>query len=335
MPVLSVTYRYVSCLQSAAPVLEEGARELAMSRLLEPHPNVSLVRALLATPPSLRPIPAFPRYLLRDCIDGGPLCEVLRKQRQVLPSHEYTELVLLCLVQVFTGLLHLYQSGTCHRDLGLDCIHTTSCGSHHLLRITNLCYALHRPGPITATTFVYGYHELKWLGGADSRLPPEIMNTPENAQTLDYGHTDCFAAGCLLYEMMGQENPFEQDADLVYRQYSEQDLPPVLPGPTPNPSHLQQLAELLLHRLPACRLATGTALLLTQALLWLPQQWISEPISEAQVRHHLDYERAQLVAALARDGSASPPLPLLLKARFLASCDVLELIRALSLFNHL
>ena len=316
-------------------MLEEGEeRELALSHLLKPHPNIALVRALLATPPPPGPIPTAAGYLLRDCIDGGPLCDVLREKRQALPCRDYTELVLLCLVQVFTGLLHLYQSGTCHRDLGLDSIHTTLCGPHHLLRITNFAYALHRPGPITATTFVYGYHELKWLGGTDSRLPPEIMDTPENAQTLDYGHTDCFSAGCLLYEMVGQENPFEQDSDLVYSHYSEQSLPPLFPTTTLHPAHLQRLVELLLQRLPASRPALSTALLLTQALLWLPQQWTREPVSEIQVRQHLDYERAQQVAALARGGSASPPLPLLLKARFLASCDVLELIRALSLFSH-
>lgn len=313
---------------------EAEERELALSHLLKPHSNISLVRTLLATPPSPAPIPIAARYILRDCIDGGPLCDVLREKRRTLPSHEYTELVLLSLVQVFAGLLHLYNSGACHRDLGLDCMHTTLCGPHHLIRITNFCYALHRPGPITATTFVYGYHELKWLGGTDSRLPPEIMDTPENAQTLDYSHTDCFSAGCLLYEMMGQENPFEQDSGLVYSHYSEQNLPPLFPSTTVHPSHLQRLAELLLQRLPASRPALSTALLLSQALLWLPQQWTREPVSEVQVRQHLDYQRAQEVAALARDSSATPPLPMLLKARFLASCDVLELIRALSLFSH-
>ena len=309
---------------------------MTLSHLLPPHPHICLVRAILSTPePSPTPLPTAPEpslltplptaYILRDCISGEPLSQLLPKQKQLLSPEDYTQFVLLCLVQVFTALSHLHSNGVCHRDVGLDCLHAIPRGTHWLVRLSGFHYSLHRPGPVTATSFVYSYHELKWLGGADSRLPPEIMDTPANAQTLDYSRTDCFAMGCTMYEMMGLKNPFENDPDLVYQQYMEADLPRF----TPASPLLQHLADKLLRRDALRRPDACAALLITGAQLWLPQGWLREPVSETLVSNHLVYERARLVACLAR---TAPALPLILKAKFLSSCDAPELIRALSVF---
>ena len=313
--------------QCVACPLEEGTeQEIALSRLLAPHPHLSFVRAVLTTPPPFLPSCSSPTsYIIRDCINGEPLNQLLPKLRQSLSPEDYTKHVLLCLVQVFSALSYLHSNGVCHRDVGLDCLYATPHGDHWLVRLSAFDYALHRPGPVTATSFVYGYHELKWLGGADSRLPPEIMDTPEEAQTVDYSRTDCFAVGCIMYEMMGLKNPFESDPDLVYKSYTEADLPRF----THTSPFLQHLADLLLTRDPQRRLEASMALLITQAHLWLPGNRLREPVpAETQLSHHLVYERAQLVACLAK---TAPSLPLLLKAQFLLSCDTSELIGVLSL----
>ena len=128
-----------------------------------------------------------------------------------------------------------------------------------------------------------------------------------------------------MYEMMGLKNPFEGDPDLVYKSYTEADLPRF----THTSPFLQHLADLLLTRDPQKRLEASMALLITQAHLWLPGNRLREPVpAETQLSHHLVYERAQLVACLAK---TAPSLPLLLKAQFLLSCNTSELIGALSL----
>lgn len=307
--------------------MEEGTEhEMELSQQLEPHLHISLIRGHLLSPPPSDLLPMNSHYLLRDCIASEPLAKLLREKRETLTADSYTELVLLCLIQVFSALAYLYHNGVCHRDVGLDSLCASQWGTGLLVRLTNFHYALHRTGPVTATTFVYGYRELTWLGGVDSRLPPEIMDTPKNTQTLDYSHTDCFAAGCLIYELLGVENPFEQDCELVYQHYSASDLPPL-------PSPLHCLAHLLLQRDTCRRLDASTALYITQALLWLPHQWLWEPTPETTISHYLSLQQAQLVSKLAQDTS-TPSLPLLLQAHFLNSCDVPELIRALSVFSY-
>ncbi len=312
--------------------LDEGAKaEVELSRELPPHLHTSLVRSLLLPPPqTLHNVPQGSKYILRDCIDGGLLSDLLGEKRKSLSPEAYIELVLLCLVQVLTALKHLHGNGVCHRDVGLDCLYATASGSEWLVRLGDFNYALRRRGPLTTSTFAYGYHELKWLGGADSRLPPEVMDTSKETQFLDYSRTDCFAVGCLIHELLGKGNPFELDPDLVYRQYTPEDLPP-LPHSSPLSPYLEHLANLLLRREPSARIGPSTALLLTQSLLWLPTQWFSESTSEPLVRHHFSYEKAVMVTSMA-DGATHPPaLSTILKAHFLLSCDVTELLKALPL----
>ena len=244
------------------------------------------------------------------------------------------ELVLLSLTQLFSALKYLYANGVCHRDVGMECLYATKTeGGHWLVRLGDFSYALHRPGPVNATTFVYGYHELNWLGGTDCRLPPEIIDTPQNAQTVDYSHTDSFSAGCLMYDLCGKGNPFELDPELIFYQYADQDLPE-FNCVQKNTQHLHKLANLLLKRDPSKRVSASTALLVCQALQWLPEEWLQEPISESQVRCLLGAEKALLVAEMAKREKKGMPLDVLLKAEFLLNCDVSELIRALSLFTH-
>ena len=215
--------------------------------------------------------------------------------------------------------------------MGLESVYGYSVGDQWLVKLGDFNYALQRSGPVNATTFVYGYHELNWLGGVDSRLPPEVIDTPEKTQPLDYSHTDSFSAGCMVYELCCQGNPFENNPELVFQDYSTKDLPELKLEAKLTP-YLHKLASLLVRRDTTKRISCSTALLICQALKWLPEEWLSCLPPEGQVRGHLHLERAQLVCELAKREERSVSLDLLLKAQFLNDCDVSELIRALSLF---
>ena len=188
-------------------------RHIDISQLLQPQPNLCFIRRTLTPSPltghTSPQSPPTIDTLLCD-ITNADISSCILPQMESLNPEAYSELVMHCLVQLFSALKHRYNNGVCHRDVGLDNLLVTRVGEHWLLRLGNFNFALHRPGPVTATTFIYGYHEHQWLGGAGSRLPPEVINTPENAQTVDYSHTDCFDAGCLIYELMGRQNPFEK-----------------------------------------------------------------------------------------------------------------------------
>ena len=310
-------------------------RHFEISQLLQPHPNLCLIRTLTPSPLTGHTSPQSPptiNTLLCDYTTED-VSSCILPQMESLNPEAYSELVMHCLVQLFSALKHLYNNGVCHRDVGLENLLVTRVGEHWLLRLGNFNFALHRPGPVTATTFIYGYHELQWLGGAGSRLPPEVINTPENAQTVDYSHTDCFAAGCLIYELMGRQNPFEKDSELIYYQYTDIDFP-VFEESSSYAHHLQRLAVLLLKRDQNKRVSASTALLICQALLWLPHLWFKEPVSEVQLRYHLAMERTRLVSELAKRGDSVVSLPSLLKADFLLNCVPSELIRAYSAFSH-
>ena len=281
---------------------------------------------------------------MKDAQDTTLLSQLLPDLRRNLTPADYHQTLLLMLAQILTAVHYLHEVGVCHRDIGLDTLYASPRGSHWEVRLGDFRYALHRldtPDPPMA--FCYDYHELKWLGGTDSRLPPEIMHTMPGAQSLDYRYTDCFSVGCLLFESLGLSNPFETDPELVYRNYTVSDLPSLqysssidtLTAHTSRMPHLHRLANLLVQHDPLKRPSPLTALRSVQVLLWAPEHWLHDPITDTQIVHQLAYDRAALVATLASEPMLPlPPLPLRLKAQFLSDCTVSEVLLAVSLFLH-
>lgn len=234
----------------------------------------------------------------------------------------------MCMVQVLSAVDFIFAKGVCHRDIGLDCLYVAQYGEHWMVKLGRFNYAVHRPGPLTSKSFVYSYRELRWLGGADSRLPPEIINTPEDAQTLDYCGTDVFAIGCLFYEFLGLDNPFEVNSRLAHSNYKVSDLPELpLCGILTH-----KLAHLLLSRDPKNRPSPSTALLLCQAVLYLPPNWFNSEVTDRQLQQHLDYDKGILVASLATMDLRPVPLPHVLQANFLRRCRVSDILKALHCF---
>lgn len=316
--------------------------ELSIAKTLTPHLNLSLPRGTLQQAPVdyIEFLPDANKYVVRDtsCLpDKVPLEKILPLWNKSLTEEEYMQAVLLILVQVLRGLNYLYNNGIVHRDIGIESLLAwtyRSSADHCIIKLKNFTYALHRSGPISATTFVFAYDELSWLGGVESHLPPEIVDTPPNVNTLDYSHTDSFAVGCLIYELTTGTSPFDKDPQLVYKTYTHEDLPS-LSNEIKVSVYLETLAYLLLSRDPLKRLGLGDALLLTQSMLWLPHSWLERSLPKTDIENHLLFLKGKTIAQIAQqDAQDLLALETVLKADFLATCDSSRLVRALAVMNN-
>ena len=332
---LSSTYSIAISLQPLQDMYHSV--ELEIAKAVGPHLNLSLAQGILPQAPVdyIDVLPDSAKYIVRETQPGVTSIQtVLPLWRGTLTDEDYMQCVLLILIQVLRALKYLYCNGVVHRDIGVDSLTAWTHEDDYIIKLSNFQYALHRQGPISATTFVYAYHELSWLGGVESHLPPEILDTPNNVNTLDYSHTDSFAVGCLIYELIVGESPFDRDPQLVYKYYSDTDLP----GFSNNSRmslHLERLAQLLLRYEPLKRLGINDALLVVQSLLWLPHSWLEQCISKKDIEDHLIYLKATLLAQLAqKDTTESVALETLLKAEFLASCSSSDLVRTFSVFKY-
>lgn len=307
--------------------------------MIGPHLNLSLIHGLLPQAPAdfADFLPESVSFAVCDVRpEAGRLSMVVPQWRTTLAPDEYEECILMTLLQVLRALRYLYNNGIVHRDLSLDSLHAQTNDMDTVIKLVDFRYALHRSGPLSATTFVYTYSELQWLGGAESRLPPEILDTPDNAHTLDYAHTDAFATGCLIYDLMSGANPFDIDSKLVYSGYRDCDLPD-FPIRTQLSAHLKRLAQMLLRKDPKRRLGISDALLLVQIMLWLPEAWLDTPTSSLDIENHLVLMKASVLAGFAAqshtDTSKKVPLEVLLKTEFVSSCSVSDLVRTLAVFR--
>ena len=310
--------------------------ELQIAHSIDTHLNISLARGILSSAPAdmVDLLPLADQYVVRDSSSLlTSLREVIPMWRMELNEEDYLHRMLVVLLQVLRGLSFLYSNGVVHRDIGLDSLLVKEENGDHVIKIGSFQYALHHPGPLSATSFIYAFHELQWLGGTDACLPPEIMDTADNAQTLNYAHTDCFAIGCLIYELMTGENPFEQDSQLVFSRYHDEDLPP-FPQRSPLALHLRRLACMLLRRDPIRRLSASDALLMVEVMLWLPLHWLEHTVTNTEVCAQLLISKSSVLAGLAKrkDGEVVQ-LEEILKAEFLSSCCSADLVRTIAVFT--
>ncbi|KAI6648857.1 hypothetical protein LOD99_6931 [Oopsacas minuta] len=157
--------------------------------------------------------------LEKHLVENKPLLE--------LDPEKYEYDVIVYLIQILSGVAHMHRHKLVHRDLNLsDILLSRETDTDEILqvKISGFTYALHRPGPPRSQPFLYKFEELQWLGGDETKLPPEITNAQNNVPELNYSGTDCFAVGCLIYEMMSEANPFE-DQNLITKSYTTEELP--------------------------------------------------------------------------------------------------------------
>ena len=305
--------------------------------LLPAHPNICRAMAFFTDNPPSKLVKFKVKkghsVAITDCVPMATVSEFVKQNLISMKQLEYDRHVLLILVQLFSALKHLRQNGTVHRDLCADtCRYNPKSG---IMKLTDFTYALHRPAPVTTSTFLYGYGELKWLGGTGSKLPPEIINTPDDCQSLDYSMSDTFAAGCFIYELFGMQPPFDKDEKLIYKNYTRDDLVHI-PRRSQYSSLINQLVNLLLQVDSSKRIKPHTALLLVQAILWGPVSWVHGTVSETGIQSYLAVEKARLVTSVALNSlkaGEKPSVELMLKNMFIQECKPNNLINALSLLN--
>lgn len=218
----------------------------------------------------------------------------------------------------------------------MDALCASPQGSEWLVAVGDLHCAVRRPQPATEHTHMYNLDELAWSGV--SIVPPEVVTISSSSyrsksKSLDCSLVDSFAVGCLIYGMMGEPHPFEDNPRLLSQDYIQKDLPMFSTDPSSvRSATLQWLAHQFLMRDPKSRMTIHSGLTLCQALLWLPPEWFQGLVPANTFQHFLAYERAALVCALAKQKAVT--LGNLLKMQFLLDTTSTELSHTLSLVWH-
>ena len=194
--------------------------------VLHSHALIDIPQELREKCPSLQ---QQQQTCVLDQTRAGSLEQQLIEHKPLLDldPERYEHNMMLYLIQILTGVAHMHRHKLVHRDLNLSDIllsRETEADEILQVKISGFTYALHRPGPPRAQPFLYTFEELQWLGGDETKLPPEITNAQNNVPELNYSGTDCFAVGCLIYEMMSIGNPFE-DQNLITKSYTTEELP--------------------------------------------------------------------------------------------------------------
>ena len=300
-----------------------------MASTLPPHPHIVRRLAVMSEPPpfaitGLHEPQGKCVYMLTNAATNICLKDFLAQQRSHLSQEKFERLVCLVLLQLFLALHHLNRHGVVHRNLTSKSILINPDNCH--VQLSDYSYAIHKKG-----SFVYGAQEVKVIGGDDTWLPPEIVNNPSTSQELNYSNTDVFQAGCLIYQLLGQESPFESEPELIHS-YAASDLPP-LPPFSPYSLHLQRIAHLLLEPDPKNRISAATSLQVLSCLLWLPHAWITQPVPESHVQSFLIYEKTRMVADLAemwvQRSASTPSLEQLLKSSFFTLMSTNQILKSL------
>lgn len=234
--------------------------------------------------------------------DQLPVETVQEFQERTVGEHmelpdEYERKVCILMLQVLSALDHLHQEGLVHRALLPSNLLLLDHG--HLI-VSNFSHVLQKSGGDTSSSqFNYTKDNIgNTIGGDPNRTPPEIHKSYNDGKIIDFEKCDSFSAGCLIYELLHQANPFAADPSLLTRDYTIQDLP-VLTEASRFTWGLTTLASGLLQREPSLRMLPRDALKLLQAFMWGPED-LDETCLEMSASDWLETERAHAVINIAR-----------------------------------
>ena len=235
---------------------------------------------------------------ITDHIPCETVADFLKRSKQ---EHEndpetYEKKICLLMLQLLSAIDHLHKEAVVHRDLKAENLSLLDCG---LLIVANFQYALQQAKSTRPSPFIISKGAANDLGGNWEHLPPEILNSPEEADLLNYEECDTFAVGCLVYEFLHRPNPFAVNRLLVQQDFDQTDLPPI-PVKSQFSKGLGTIARQLLRRYPQERLSAGEALQMLQVLLWGPRELEDDNIDNA-IGDWLETERAHTVAMIARN----------------------------------
>ena len=278
---------------------------------------------------------------------AGTLANYLTDHKPLLDidPERYERNVTLLLIQILSGVAHMHRHKVVHRDLNLsDILLSKEKDDDELLqvKISGFTYALHRSGPPRAQPFLYSFEELQWLGGDETKLPPEINNAQNNLPELNYSGTDSFAVGCIIYEMMHEHSPFE-DQNLITKAYTSQDLPN-LPQKSKYSVWLQNVAKGLLEMNLQRRLDASFACTILQLVIFDAEQFIVDAdINEKKVKALISDLQGKFLHRMIEKSSTTlltgKPLELnaleKIELNFLVNSQPYNIVRAIKHFqNH-
>ena len=251
--------------------------------------------------------------------------------RGKVSQERYERMVCFILLQMFLALHHLHRQGIVHCDLSPDSL-LINPDNHHV-QISDFSFALCKK----SKGFVHSRQDVNILTDTSCRFPPEIMGAMHKQTELDFSGTSVFQSGCLIYELMGQDHPFESEPELIHT-YTLADLPPFAPS-SPYSSHLQVLTRLLLNPEQKSRISAAATLQILSCLLWLPHSWTLQPVAETHVHNYLIYEKTRLVAEFGENFAKSEPkdhvqLEGLLKSSFFTLVSANQILKTLETYSR-
>ena len=307
-----------------------------VAQQVSPHPHIVRRLAIFSSTPTFH-IPGLPKlrglhkYLLSSASSNITVREFLRNYRREASLERYERMVSFVLLQMFLALHHLHRQFVVHCDLSPDSL-IINPNNHHV-QVSNFSFALCKK----SKSFKYPRQDVKFLSELRGRFPPEITSKIEGNHELDFSSTSVFQAGCLIYELMGQDHPFESEPELV-QSYTMADLPPFPPS-TPYSPHLQLLTRLLLDPDQSKRISAATGLQILSCILWLPHSWTVQPVAESHVHHYLIYEKTRLVAEFGESSTKGSPknvveLEGLLKSSFLTLVSANQILKTLETYSR-
>ncbi|KAK3870312.1 hypothetical protein Pcinc_024466 [Petrolisthes cinctipes] len=282
------------CVQLDEEQLEWQERLCGKLTPLPPHPNiVEMPFVFVDRVPLLEDsMSLYPNALPARLNPGGygrnmSLFCVMKRydaslREYLSQSHPSEHTCLLLLTQLLEAVLHINTHGVAHRDLKSDNI-LLSLGEgwdYPLLVLTDFGCSIASDSSNISVRFPSLDADPRQ--GNPALMAPEIITAvPGLIQSVNFSHSDLWAAGALAYEIYGQENPFcgpQQEASkkkqkaLNSATYKESQLPRLSKKAPPAVRHL---VHDLLRRNPRNRPSPAVAATLCQLLLWAPSKWLS------------------------------------------------------------
>ena len=176
------------------------------------------------------------------------------------------------LFQIVSAVHHIHSHDVVHRDIKLDNL---------LVKLERDCLKVVLTDFGMAHDCLRSSGELNRKWGNPMLMPPEIA-VLKKAGPVDYNKADIWCVGSIVYELLGTDNPFSQPR-LRSDRYDPRELPPL---PSDNPV-LCHLVTRLLSRDPALRPSPLQCLLIIGTLLWLPQLFETENLTQQETARHL------------------------------------------------
>lgn len=196
--------------------------------------------------------------------------------------HPSQHTCLLLLTQLLEALLHLRSNNVAHRDLKSDNIllSLVEGWQYPLLVVSDFGCSLVGDNPSLSVPFPS--READPRQGNAALMAPEVKTAmPGLLSSVSFSQSDLWAAGTLIYEMYGLDNPFSPAAAASHRRrpkqldsatYKESHLPRL---PRSAPPWIRHLTADILRRNPRGRPTVNVAATLCQLMLWAPSKWLN------------------------------------------------------------